>query len=763
MPTVQADRLTRIGAALLKAAGASDEEASAVAVGCVNANLAGHDSHGIIAIPTYIDRIKAGHIVPGAKWTIVQESPTTTVIDGHWGFGFHVNAKAMALTIEKAKTANVAACTVFRQSHVGRLAAYPMMAMREGMIGLATADSGRSPKHVAPFGGREARLGTNPISIAVPSDLEAPFYLDMATSAVAAGKIQLAVSRGEEIPTGWIVDSEGRQTTDPKQFRKGGALLPLGGTEGYKGSGLAAMVEVLCGLLTGLGFGVEPTGRHNDGCFMAVFNVAAFRPLKDFKKEVAEFARYLKATPPSEGSTGVFYPGEVEYIREQQRRVSGIDVEDATWDKLRALAGEYKLAAELGLADLIGFFVRSKALDWFVALRSGSENNMTRQMAMVGFLQAQNCTNLPSSWRHPESRDDSMSADYYQEIGRILESGKFHMAFFDDRLAMPDRYGNDHAHTVEYGIRCVKMDPIVVLTAMGMATEKLGLASTCSTTYYEPFDVARRFATLDLMTGGRAAWNVVTSVNDGEAHNMGKDAHLDHDFRYDRADEFMEVVLGQWDSWEDGSLLIDKKSGRFADPTKVKRLDHKGQFFKSRGPFTVPRSQQGHPVIIQAGASGRGQRFAGRWGEVIFTAARNLAGAKQGYDAIRRRGREGRPRSRPDVPLQSGHAGARRDQIRGRRQDGADRKAAAGDRRAVAAVGRAELRFCLQGHRRAADHGRTAGHAGHARHPRRRAADFRQDQSEHARFHQILRPRPDPGRHRRRAEGDRRPAGRDVR
>jgi len=256
---------------------------------------------------------------------------------------------------------------------------------------------------------------------------------------------------------------------------------------------------------------------------------------------------------------------------------------------------------------------------------------MTRQMVLVGFLQAQNCTNLPSSWRHPESRDDSMSADYYQEIAKILEAGKFHMAFFDDRLAMPDRYGNDHAHTVEYGIRCVKMDPIIVLTTMGMVTSRLGLASTCSTTYYEPFDVARRFATLDLMTNGRAAWNVVTSVNDGEALNMGKDQHLDHDFRYDRADEFMEVVLGHWDSWEDGALIIDKSSGRFADPTKVKRLDHKGAFFKSRGPFTVPRSQQGHPVVIQAGASGRGQRFAGRWGEVIFTAAN----AKQGYDAIR--------------------------------------------------------------------------------------------------------------------------------
>ena len=141
MPLLQADRLTRIGAALLRAAGASEEEANAVAIGCVNANLAGHDSHGVIAIPTYIDRIKVGHIVPGAKWTIVQETPTTTVIDGHWGFGFHVNARAMALTIEKAKTANVAACTVFRQSHVGRLAAYPMMAMREGMIGIAILES----------------------------------------------------------------------------------------------------------------------------------------------------------------------------------------------------------------------------------------------------------------------------------------------------------------------------------------------------------------------------------------------------------------------------------------------------------------------------------------------------------------------------------------------------------------------------------------------------------------------------------------------
>ena len=260
---------------------------------------------------------------------------------------------------------------------------------------------------------------------------------------------------------------------------------------------------------------------------------------------------------------------------------------------------------------------------------------MARQMVMVGFLQAQNCTNLPASWRHPESRTDFCSPDYYAEIGRVLERGKFHLAFFDDRLAMPDRYGNDHAHTIEYGIRCVKMDPIPVLMAMGAATERLGLGATCSTTYYEPFHVARLFQTIDLMTKGRAAWNVVTSLNDGEALNMGRDAVLEHDHRYDRADEFMEVVLGHWDSWDDDALVVDKKTGRFGDPAKVRRLDHRGEYFRSRGPFTVPRTPQGHPVIIQAGQSGRGRRFAGRWGEVIFATATDLEHARETYAALK--------------------------------------------------------------------------------------------------------------------------------
>jgi LDH2 family malate/lactate/ureidoglycolate dehydrogenase len=348
MPKVAAERLREIGEALFVAAGTPPQEAATVMRHVVAANLAGHDSHGIIQVPTYIERIKVGHIVPGAPWVIVKESSTTTVVDGNWGFGYVVNERAMKLTIDKAKSANVAAATVFRQGHIGRVASYTLMAAREGMIGIATADSGRSPKAVAPFGGREARLGTNPISIAMPSDLDGPLYLDMATSAAAAGKIALSVARGTPVPAGWIIDKDGRPTTDPRQLRQGGALMPVGGSEGYKGYGLSVMVEILCGILTGLGFGVEPSGRHNDGCFMAVFKVDAFRPLAEFKKEVGEFAAYLKATQPAEGSSGVYYPGEIEYRREQERRAHGIDVEDATWDKLRALAEGYGLARQLG-------------------------------------------------------------------------------------------------------------------------------------------------------------------------------------------------------------------------------------------------------------------------------------------------------------------------------------------------------------------------------------------------------------------------------
>ncbi len=346
MPIVQHDRLRTLVAKLLVGAGASEEEAAIVSRHSVAANLAGHDSHGVLHIPIYIDRITKGHIVPGAPFEVKQESATSTVIDGNWGFGYVVSERATKMTIEKAKQANVAATTIVRQSHIGRVASYPLMAAREGMIAIMTADSGRGPKSVAPFGGREARLGTNPICIAVPSALGEPLVVDMATSAVAAGKVMLAKAKGTEIPTGWIVDKDGRETTDPNQYGQGAVLLPLGGPEGYKGYGLSAMVEILSALLTGLGFGVEPTGRHNDGCFLAMFKVDAFRPLDTFKQEVADFAHYLKDTKPAVGFDEILYPGEVELRNEADRRANGILVDDTTWGKLKALGEQYGFGDE---------------------------------------------------------------------------------------------------------------------------------------------------------------------------------------------------------------------------------------------------------------------------------------------------------------------------------------------------------------------------------------------------------------------------------
>ena len=258
-----------------------------------------------------------------------------------------------------------------------------------------------------------------------------------------------------------------------------------------------------------------------------------------------------------------------------------------------------------------------------------------RQMKMVGFLQAQNCSIAPGSWRHPAAATDFLTPEYFQRIGRVLEEGKFHLAFFDDRLAMPDIYEDDHREAVENGVRVVKMDPVSIITAIGMATSRIGVGITYSTTYYEPFHVARLFATLDLMTKGRAAWNVVTSLNNSEAANFGRTEHLSHDLRYERADEFLEVVTGLWNSWDDDALIVDKAAGRFADGEKVRRLDHKGKFFNVRGPLPVPRSPQGHPVLIQAGQSGRGRQFAGRWGNLIFVVYPTKEAGQKQYEAVK--------------------------------------------------------------------------------------------------------------------------------
>ena len=255
----------------------------------------------------------------------------------------------------------------------------------------------------------------------------------------------------------------------------------------------------------------------------------------------------------------------------------------------------------------------------------------TDKMALVAFMQAGSTSVYAGSWRHPATEHGYLDASYYAKIGRQLEEGCFDLMFFDDRLAMPGIYGGSVDEAVHYGARPVKLDLGTVLGVLSQATSHIGLGGTYSTTYYAPFHVARTFATLDHLSGGRAAWNVVTSINDSEAQNYGVDAHLGHDERYDRADEFLEVVTGLWDTWEDGAILHDRAAGIYADPAKVHELRHVGQYFSARGPLTVPRTPQGRPVIMQAGSSGRGRDFASRWAELIFTGDPGLDIAREHY------------------------------------------------------------------------------------------------------------------------------------
>ncbi|WNZ27024.1 LLM class flavin-dependent oxidoreductase [Leptolyngbya sp. NK1-12] len=260
------------------------------------------------------------------------------------------------------------------------------------------------------------------------------------------------------------------------------------------------------------------------------------------------------------------------------------------------------------------------------------------QMHLAAFLIAGPVAHSHALWRHPQTQLGFLQPDYYQQIAQVLERGKFDLLFFADRLAVSDRYGGDLQVGVQYGDQdAFRLDPVPVLSLMAASTSHIGLGATRSTTYYHPYQVARTFATLDHLSSGRAAWNVVTSVNNAEAQNFGLPEHLEHDRRYDRADEFLELTLKLWRSWQADALIFDQDAGTLADPTKVDYVYHQGEWFQSRGPLNVPCSPQGHPVIIQAGSSGRGKEFAARWAEVIFTIQPSLSLAQQFYTEMKSR------------------------------------------------------------------------------------------------------------------------------
>jgi FMN-dependent oxidoreductase (nitrilotriacetate monooxygenase family) len=233
-----------------------------------------------------------------------------------------------------------------------------------------------------------------------------------------------------------------------------------------------------------------------------------------------------------------------------------------------------------------------------------------------------------AAWRHPEAYPAGFDIGTYVDFAQTAERACFDMVFVADVFALTP--GAKHRDSLRF-------EPLTLLSALAMVTKHVGLVATATTTYNEPYNVARQFASIDQISGGRAGWNIVTSSSSLEAHHFGYDAHPEAAKRYEIAHEFVDVVRGLWDSWDEDALIIDKTKGIFFDPTRLHTLNHVGRHFKVRGPLSIPRSPQGQPVLVQAGSSDAGKTLASSVGEVIFTIQRDLASAQAFYADIKER------------------------------------------------------------------------------------------------------------------------------
>ena len=256
---------------------------------------------------------------------------------------------------------------------------------------------------------------------------------------------------------------------------------------------------------------------------------------------------------------------------------------------------------------------------------------MTKKMHLTGFMLFAPAPHMIMSWVYPREkiRYQWYEPQYWETIAQTLERGKFAMFFFADGWA-----GGTNPVGVRYAIQFPNHDPVALVTYLSAITKKLGFAVTMSTTFYPPFMLARKLATLDHLTKGRIGWNIVSSISTAEARNFGMDDLPPHDERYDRADEYMEACYRLWDSWEPDAMLMDMENGIFADPAKVHRVDFQGQWYKTQGPLTVIPSPQRRPYLFQAGQSERGQEFAAKHAECIFAAAMGIKQMRKFCDDI---------------------------------------------------------------------------------------------------------------------------------
>lgn len=263
---------------------------------------------------------------------------------------------------------------------------------------------------------------------------------------------------------------------------------------------------------------------------------------------------------------------------------------------------------------------------------------MAKEMHLVGYSCATPTWHHNGSWRHFESDAlEALDPKRYENMARILERGKFDGMFFVDVQMIEEVYAGSFDANLKQPGQTWLLDPMQLLAAIARVTTHLGLAATMSTSLYPPFHIAKAFATLDHISGGRAGWNVVTSANDNEAKNFGFEKLLEKSLRYDQGDEVLEAAHALWNSWEPDAFVLDRKNAIYADPSKVHHVNYQGKYVSTRGPLTTPRSPQGSPVIMQAGSSERGREFAGRWAEVIFAIHANKKHMKAFYDDVKRR------------------------------------------------------------------------------------------------------------------------------
>ncbi|WP_424813923.1 NtaA/DmoA family FMN-dependent monooxygenase [Roseococcus sp. YIM B11640] len=269
------------------------------------------------------------------------------------------------------------------------------------------------------------------------------------------------------------------------------------------------------------------------------------------------------------------------------------------------------------------------------------------KMHLVAYLKTGPTASFASGWRHPAAPlDDIWEPSRWENLARLLEAARFDCGFFADGLGIPDLYRDSFADYIGRGGQASLLDPMIVLPLMARATTHLGLGATLSTTFYEPYQLARSLGSLDLISKGRVAWNVVTSSYDAEARNFGLDQLPDKDLRYDRAEDVLAACCALWDCWDEDAVVLDRKSGVFTDATKIRYANYEGPFVKTRGPLSIPRTPQGRPVILQAGSSPRGRDVAARWAEMIFcTVATKEDGIEFCEDMERRLRSFGRSRS----------------------------------------------------------------------------------------------------------------------